>query len=200
MKPRILVVLAVAGLAAVSAPAGRTVLSLDGIWRIADGKAPRRLPPSFRPVCRCRGSPISPARLRERGSLHQPGESGQPHPLQTGPGDWLETYWKGKVDQDRDYFWYQRTFRAPKPHAVAQLRIAKAQFGTAVWLNGRKIGEYAGCFTAGWFDLTDAIRWDEENTLVVRIGAHRPCCRTPGRPAPTSRRSSGRPASTTASR
>ncbi|MCX6866649.1 MAG: hypothetical protein NTV46_10620, partial [Verrucomicrobia bacterium] len=48
----------------------------------------------------------------------------------------------------------------------------KAQFGVAVWLNGKKVGEEAGCFTAGHFVLSDAIRWDAENTLVVRVGAH----------------------------
>jgi hypothetical protein len=41
-----------------------------------------------------------------------------------------------------------------------------------VWLNGKKIGEHAGCFTAGYFDLTPALDWSGENRLVVRIGAH----------------------------
>jgi hypothetical protein len=41
-----------------------------------------------------------------------------------------------------------------------------------VWLNGRKVGEYFGCFSAGLFDLTPAVRWRGENVLVVRVGAH----------------------------
>ena len=49
---------------------------------------------------------------------------------------------------------------------------APAQFGTAVWLNGRKIGEYPGCFSAGYFDLTPAMKWPGENVLLVRVGAH----------------------------
>ena len=52
------------------------------------------------------------------------------------------------------------------------LVINKAQFGTAVWLNGKKIGEHLGCFTAGRFDAADALNWSGENRLVVRIGAH----------------------------
>ncbi len=88
------------------------------------------------------------------------------------PDSWLKQYWKGKVDQDRDYFWYRKSFHAPARRAVALLKINKAQFGTAVWLNGRKLGEYAGCFSASYFPLDHAIRWDDENTLVVRIGAH----------------------------
>ena len=48
----------------------------------------------------------------------------------------------------------------------------KAQFGTAVWLNGTKVGEHAGCFTAGRFDVTAAMNWSGDNRLVIRIGAH----------------------------
>jgi hypothetical protein len=78
----------------------------------------------------------------------------------------------GSTIQGRNFFWYERTFRAParKPRAI--LVINKAQFGTAVWLNGKKIGEHLGSFTAGHFDVTDAIRWKGENRLLVRVGAH----------------------------
>ena len=76
------------------------------------------------------------------------------------------------MDQDRDYFWYRKTFRAPAKRDLAWLKINKAQFGTAVWLNGQKLGEDAGCFTASFTPLDQAIRWGEQNTLVVRIGAH----------------------------
>ena len=55
---------------------------------------------------------------------------------------------------------------------MALLKINKAQFGTAVWLNGEKLGEYNGCFTASYFHLEKAIHWDQENVLLVRIGAH----------------------------
>jgi len=37
------------------------------------------------------------------------------------------------------------------------LVVEKAQFGTAVWLNGQKLGEHLGCFTAGRFDATKAM-------------------------------------------
>jgi hypothetical protein len=74
--------------------------------------------------------------------------------------------------QNRNFFWYRKTFRAPSKREIAILKINKAQFGTAVWLNGNKIGEHAGCFTAGYFDLTDSVLWGKENVLIVRIGAH----------------------------
>jgi hypothetical protein len=52
------------------------------------------------------------------------------------------------------------------------LVVNKAQFGTAVWLNGKQIGEHAGCFTPGRFDLSAALDWSGENQLLIRIGAH----------------------------
>jgi hypothetical protein len=78
----------------------------------------------------------------------------------------------GVTKQLRNYFWYRRTFRPPERKQIAILRINKAQFGSAVWLNGRKIGEHPYCFSAGYFNLRDAIRWDADNTVVIRIGAH----------------------------
>ncbi len=74
--------------------------------------------------------------------------------------------------QSRNYFWYRRVFRVPARKETAILKINKAQFGTAVWLNGAKLGEHFGCFTAGYFDASKTIRWDGENELIVRVGAH----------------------------
>jgi hypothetical protein len=78
----------------------------------------------------------------------------------------------GVQRQERNYFWYRKTFRTPARKQVAVLKINKAQFGTAVWLNGKQVGEHLGCFTAGYFPVTAAIDWFGENQLVVRIGAH----------------------------
>jgi hypothetical protein len=78
----------------------------------------------------------------------------------------------GVPRQNRNFFWYRTSFRAPAKREVAILKVNKAQFGAAVWLNGTKIGEHLGCFTAGYFNLTDAVHWQAENSLVIRIGAH----------------------------
>ena len=74
--------------------------------------------------------------------------------------------------QQRNYFWYATAFRPPARKQVAILRVNKAQFGTAVWLNGKKIDEHAGCFSAAYFNVTSAVNAGAENRLVVRIGAH----------------------------
>jgi len=78
----------------------------------------------------------------------------------------------GRTRQNRDYFWYQRKFTVPARRGRAVLVVNKAQFGTAVWVNGKKVGEHLGCATAGIFDVTEAIDWTGENGLVIRIGAH----------------------------
>lgn len=158
---------------AFSARADRTILSLDGTWEVGESMSANEMPaqfahkapvpglanlaePAFKDVDKfCSRENIA---NRIRGGVY--------------PEFWFTNYWQGKVDQDRNYFWYRKEFKAPARQSVARLKINKAQFGTAVWLNGRKLGEYAGCFSASWFDLADAINWGGKNTLVVRIGAH----------------------------
>lgn len=155
------------------AAAVRLTQSLDGTWQITDGKAPDEVPSEFNRTVPVPGlanlaQPAFPAvdAFISRENLANRVRA------KLVPVAWLTNYWTGKVDQDRDYFWYHKTFRAPAAREVALLKINKAQFGTAVWLNGRKLGEYSGCFTASYFLLNETLRWEQENTLVIRIGAH----------------------------
>lgn len=158
--------------AAVSAWAGRTTLWLDGTWKLADsvtGETPpvrfaHRAPvpglanlamPPFPDVDRFDSKELIANRVR-KGVLPES----------------ARVDGAGLPRQSRNYFWYRREFRAPARCAVAVLRVNKAQFGTGVWLNGTKLGEHAGCFTAGVFDATPAVNWGGANTLVIRIGAH----------------------------
>ncbi len=78
----------------------------------------------------------------------------------------------GISHQQRNYFWYRKTFRVNERKDVAILQVNKAQFGAVVWLNGKRIGEHLPCFTAARFDISQAIRWNGENELIIRIGAH----------------------------
>jgi hypothetical protein len=150
----------------------RVTLFLDGEWRVAESvaaDAPPAVFPHTAPVpglvnlaqppfpavdefesYELNDTRISRKQIRESARITAPGRSQQP----------------------RDYFWYRTTFRAPPGKSAAWLTINKAQFGTAVWLNGRALGEHAGCFTASRFRLTGAIDWQGENVLLVRIGAH----------------------------
>ncbi|HEY6766897.1 MAG TPA: sugar-binding domain-containing protein [Candidatus Sulfotelmatobacter sp.] len=80
-------------------------------------------------------------------------------------------YNAGVSRQVRNWFWYRRTFDISATSSVAILRINKAQFGAAVWLNGVMIGDHLPCFTAAIFDVSNAIRRGR-NELIVRVGAH----------------------------
>jgi beta-galactosidase len=159
-------------LLAAPAAAERVVVPLNGTWQIADSVAAEPAPKAFR------------ATVAVPGLVH----NATPAFPEVDAFDSLELVSNkiaqkllpasarvaapGVSRQERNYFWYRRTFTAPAVRAVATLRVNKAQFGTAVWLNGTKVGEYPGCFSAGLFDLTPAMKWKGENVLVVRVGAH----------------------------
>jgi hypothetical protein len=164
-----------------AAAAGRTTLSLDGQWQIADSKLPDKIPDNLTHTVPVPGlvhlaNPPFPGVDR---FISREGMASLITDHQADPYSMVK-YWDGKVEQDRSYFWYRKTFRAPSAHAIAILQINKAQFGTAVWLNGRQLtpengawrSEYPGGFSASYWNLSHEIRWNAENTLIVRIGAH----------------------------
>ncbi len=175
-------------LLAPAARAQRVTLDLDGTWEIADSVEPEAVPtnfshtvavpglvhnatPPFPDVDAFDSAELVSNRIRSAHLSDRLPESARVEP-------------PGLSRQERNYFWYRRTFTAPRGKSVATLRVNKAQFGTAVWLNGRKIGESPGCFTAGVFDMTSAVEWGRENVLVVRVGAH-PGVLPPSHPAGT---------------
>jgi hypothetical protein len=151
----------------------RVTLPLDGLWQIEDSVSATEIPAAFGHHVPVPGLAdlASPAfEDVDRFVSHELAH----HPI-TRPKDLPPAAAQAPVGiplQKRNYFWYRRTFEAPAKKQVAILRINKAQFGTAVWLNGKKIGEHDGCFSAGYFNLTAAMHWNEPNVLLVRIGAH----------------------------
>jgi hypothetical protein len=150
----------------------RDILALDGDWKIGEGVEPDAIPSSFNHTVPVPGlvhnaTPAFPDvdQYETREFILNMIDFGLKPASET-------TEALGRTRQKRNYFWYQKTFTAPARRQVAILRINKAQFGTAVWLNGKKIGDHLGCFTRGYFNLTGAINWEGENKLLVRIGAH----------------------------
>lgn len=74
--------------------------------------------------------------------------------------------------EDHDYFWYRKTFQVPSGQEGKRVlvRIEQSQFGSEVWLNGKRLGSYNGCYTSHEYEAADAIDWAGENTLLVRVG------------------------------
>ena len=134
---------------ACNAPAAplRQVISLNGPWQVAEGPMDR-MPAGFD-----RTVPV-PGLI----DLAQPplAEVGTP-----------------KSNSHRRAFWYRRTFRIDgNLPAVARLKIHKACYGTAVYLNGRFVGEHLPCFTPFTLDVGRQLKGDGRlNELVVRVGA-----------------------------
>ncbi len=133
----------------------RRVISLDGPWQIAEGKMDQ-VPAKFDHTVQVPGL-VSLA---------------QPPFLEPGPVV-KDRNASAQKDPRRDAFWYRRTFslNGPLP-AVATLKLGKAMFGTRVILNGKMMGEHMPSFTAGYFDVRDALARGQ-NELLVRVGADR---------------------------
>ncbi|HVX67056.1 MAG TPA: glycoside hydrolase family 2 TIM barrel-domain containing protein, partial [Bryobacteraceae bacterium] len=152
--------------------ADRVTIPLDGTWDIADSIAAEPAPAVFTHKTPVPGLAHSATPAFNDVDLF---DSRELIANRVSKGDMPRSALvesAGTPHQRRNYFWYRTTFQPRERRAVALLRVNKAQFGIAVWLNGRKIGEHFGCFTAAIFDVSSAVRWNRTNTLVVRVGAH----------------------------
>ncbi|MBI4327125.1 MAG: discoidin domain-containing protein [Chloroflexi bacterium] len=126
---------------------GRSVISLDGPWDIAEETMQQ-----------------PPRRFENR--VPVPGLVDMARPAFAGVGE---------TNKLREAFWYRKTFQIKEAvPAVARLKIHKAAYGTRVWLNGTLAGEHLPSFTPGYFDLRPALRGaGATNELLVRVGATR---------------------------
>ena len=122
---------------------GRTVMSLDGDWQIAEG-------------------PMNAAPAKYEHAIPVPGliDMARPPFRDVGVRSPL-----------RDAFWYRRTFNVQGPiPAVAVLTVHRAMFGARVILNGKVLGDHLPCFTPDAFDAHDALQVGQ-NELLIRVGA-----------------------------
>ena len=134
---------------------GRKTVNLNGAWRaivdpFENGKSAR----FFRDA--------KPSNKSDRVEY-----SFDASPVLNVPGDWNTQreqlmFYEGPV-------WYRREFSYHKP---ANMRVfvyfGAANYQTAVYLNGEKLGEHEGGFTAFNFEATSGLR-DGENVLIVEV-------------------------------
>ena len=167
------------GIRSVSAMAAeqprRTTLSLDGQWEVEDSVEADQMPRTFGHTAPVPGlthsaTPAFPDvdQYQSKQLLSNLVRQGR---FSQSDYDKLGDV-RGISHQQRNYFWYRKTFQAPASEAVALLKVNKAQFGTVLYLNGVRIGEHDPCFTAAYFDVTRAIHWNAPNVVLIRIGAH----------------------------
>jgi beta-galactosidase len=149
----------------------RTTISLNGAWQIEDSKDAEAIPVAWNHTV-----PVPGLAHSAEPAFPQVDQFDSRMSIQNrvGEGKLPKTaivYNAGVSRQERNWFWYRRTFEVSDRKSVAILRINKAQFGAAVWLNGVKIGDHLPCFTAATFNVSTALRRGE-NELIVRVGAH----------------------------
>src|SRR5581483_2210080 len=65
--------------------------------------------------------------------------------------------------------WYRLEFDSPKAGARHWLEFGAASLVADVWLNGEKLGQHKGGFTTFRFDVTDRLKKDGRNLLLVRV-------------------------------
>jgi beta-galactosidase/beta-glucuronidase len=134
---------------------GRTTISLDGTWQVAEG-----------------GFDTIPARFDRQVPVPGLVDMARPKFVEPGPRVTDRQAWPQK-DPRRDAFWYRRTFEVKSPlSAVARVKINKAMFGARVFLNGILLGDHLPSFTPGYFDAGAALK-SGTNLLIIRIGADR---------------------------
>ena len=153
----------------------RTTLSLNGQWDVEDSVSPDAMPKGYSHTAPVPGLTHSavPAfpdvdQYQSRELLSNLVDQGR---YSKSDFEKLGNA-RGISHQQRNYFWYRKTFNAPAQAAVALLKVNKAQFGSVVYMNGVRIGEHDPCFTAAYFDVTRTIHWGAANEVVIRIGAH----------------------------
>jgi hypothetical protein len=149
----------------------RTTISLNGTWEIEDSKEAETIPVAWN-----HKAPVPGLAHSAQPGFPQVDQFDSRMVIQNRVANGklpksAIVFNAGVSRQDRNWFWYHRTFEVPATISVAILRINKAQFGAAVWLNGVKIGDHLPCFSAAIFDVSEALRRGH-NELIVRVGAH----------------------------
>lgn len=167
----IVVLLVVAGFSSCLWAAERKTISLNGNWDIEDSKEADAIPVTWN-----HKAPVPGLAHSAQPAFPQVDQFDSRMLIQNRVANGklpksAIVFNAGVSRQERNWFWYHRTFEISATSGVAILRINKAQFGAAVWLNGVKVGDHLPCFTAAIFDVSKAIRRGQ-NELIVRVGAH----------------------------
>lgn len=77
-----------------------------------------------------------------------------------------------KLQYEPKYSWYRKvvTIAPGRPDTEVMLTILKSQFVTQVYINGRDMGQSVSCATPVRLKITDAVRWNMPNEILIRVG------------------------------
>jgi beta-galactosidase len=82
------------------------------------------------------------------------------------------------VGYKRGKGWYRLEFDAPAGGATQWLQFDGASIVADVWLNGEKLGQHKGAFTAFRFDVTQKLKRGQKNVLLVKADNSAPASDT----------------------
>jgi len=70
-----------------------------------------------------------------------------------------------------DYVWYKKSFSLPKmwKNKKIKLNFGAVDYIAKVWINGQYIGNHIGGNTPFGFDITNELKWDDEEEIVVKV-------------------------------
>ena len=76
------------------------------------------------------------------------------------------------LDYTPKYSWYKKSITIPEEMSTKEvvLTIKKAQYVTQVYVNGMDVGNSMACYTPIDLNITHAVKFDEPNDILIRIG------------------------------
>ena len=77
------------------------------------------------------------------------------------------------VNGSGNHWWYEREFLLDLPDSqVALLNVSRAMYGSAVYVNGQKVGEFWPSYTPTSYDVRRFLKFGAANTLAIRVGQY----------------------------
>jgi beta-glucuronidase len=82
--------------------------------------------------------------------------------------------WNDQYDELRDYMgvaWYEQNTFVPKLWKGQKIfiRFGSANYASKVWINGKPLGKHEGGHLPFSFEISDYIKWDSANKIVVQV-------------------------------
>ena len=76
------------------------------------------------------------------------------------------------IDYTPQYSWYRKMVSIPTSQEgkEAVLTILKSQYVTQLYVNGHDFGTYIECYTPIEANITSALRYGEENEILIKVG------------------------------
>ena len=80
--------------------------------------------------------------------------------------------------------WYRRYFHLPEKYRGKRIAVSFEGVMNAceLYVNGKKVTEHRGGYVGFTSDISDFIRWDENNMIALRVSAEHDALTPPGKP------------------